>query len=189
MVISPDVPGTLAHHISERMAAARCGRRLDHRCGRHPQSHGVCHHRRPAGAGGSIHGLSTDGDLRRAGHFTRTQREHDDYARDSGRSRVGRGGSERRPGFTAGRLRHADFAGWSDARARFHPAAGLRCQLHLRAGPDWFQGRHRSRHRAGPDSRRSSGSTLPGVRSSRTCLRLSTAFPRRRSRHWPSESP
>ncbi len=29
----------------------------------------------------------------------------------------------------------------------FHPAAGLRCQFHLRAGFDWLQGWHRSRHR------------------------------------------
>ena len=49
-----------------------------------------------------------------------------------------------------GCLGHADTVGWSDARACFRPAAGLRCQFHLRAGLDWLQGRHRVSHRAGP---------------------------------------
>ena len=124
---------------------------LDHRCGGHSQGHGVCDNRRSAGAGGAIHGLPADGDLRRAGHLTGTQREHDYDARDSDCRGTGRGGSKRRSRCIVDCHRHADPAGWGDARACCRAAPGLRGQLHLRAGLDWLQGGHRSRHRAGPD--------------------------------------
>jgi len=107
------------------MAASRCYRRNDHCCGGHSQSDGVCNDRRTAGASGTIHGLSADGDLCGARHLARTQRKHDYYACDIDRRRAGRGSAGRRSSIAIDCLRHADAVGGIDACTRFDPATGL----------------------------------------------------------------
>ena len=104
------VPDWVRDYRKEWLSAG-CHRRSDGFGHRDSEGHGLRDHRGLARAGGPLHGVSADGDLRRARDLARPLSvSHDHHACHSGSGGAGRGGPGRRPGGPHGRFGHADAA-------------------------------------------------------------------------------